>query len=338
MGFFDKFKLTKLREGLQKSHDEFVRKINRVFYQSRKIDDELMAEIEETLLLSDVGVATTERIMAHLEHEMQFKKWSEASQLRDELRDQIGEALSGKWQVANGQQVIADSSLATRYSPLATFDAPLPARPYVILIIGVNGVGKTTTIGKLAYNYRNAGKRVIIGAADTFRAAANQQLEIWAERAGVEIVQQHHGADPSAVAYDTVQSAIGKEADIVLIDTAGRLHTKQNLMAELEKMTRVMRKLKADVPNEILLVLDATTGQNALQQAREFTKVAPITGLVLTKLDGTAKGGIVIALTNELRVPVRYIGVGEKIEDLQPFDPAEFAKAMFGDEIFQEAE
>ena len=332
MGFFDKFKLTKLREGLQKSHDEFVRKINRVFYQSRKIDDGLMAEIEETLLLSDVGVATTERIMAHLEHEMQFKKWSEASQLRDELRDQIGQALSGKWQVASGIQ-----KMEAEKSPLVTFDSPLSAKPYVILIIGVNGVGKTTTIGKLAYNYRNAGKRVIIGAADTFRAAANQQLEIWAERAGVEIVQQHHGADPSAVAYDTVQSAIGKEADIVLIDTAGRLHTKQNLMAELEKMTRVMRKLKTDVPNEILLVLDATTGQNALQQAREFTKVAPITGLVLTKLDGTAKGGIVIALTNELRVPVRYIGVGEKIEDLQPFDPAEFAAAMFGDEIFQEA-
>jgi len=331
MGFFDKFKLTKLREGLQKSHDEFVRKINRVFYQSRKIDDELMAEIEETLLLSDVGVATTERIMAHLEHEMQFKKWSEASQLRDELRDQIGEALSGKWRVASGERITeaVDSSLFT-------FNSPLPATPYVILIIGVNGVGKTTTIGKLAYNYRNAGKRVIIGAADTFRAAANQQLEIWAERAGVEIVQQHHGADPSAVAYDTVQSAIGKEADIVLIDTAGRLHTKQNLMAELEKMTRVMRKLKEGVPNEILLVLDATTGQNALQQAREFTKVAPITGLVLTKLDGTAKGGIVIALTNELRVPVRYIGVGEKIEDLQPFDPAEFAAAMFGDAMFQE--
>lgn len=320
MGFFDKFKLTKLREGLQKSHDEFVRKINRVFYQSRKIDDDLMAEIEETLLLSDVGVATTERIMAHLEHEMQFKKWSEASQLRDELRSQIGEALMR----APGQPP-PDPRLEK---------AGELNKPYVILIIGVNGVGKTTTIGKLAYNYRNAGKRVIIGAADTFRAAANQQLEVWAERAGVEIVQQHHGADPSAVAYDTVQSAIGKEADIVLIDTAGRLHTKQNLMAELEKMTRVMRKLKADVPNEILLVLDATTGQNALQQAREFTKVAPITGLVLTKLDGTAKGGIVIALTNELRVPVRYIGVGEKIEDLQLFDPEEFAKAMFGDELF----
>jgi fused signal recognition particle receptor len=325
MGFFDKFKLTKLREGLQKSHDEFVRKINRVFYQSRKIDDGLMAEIEETLLLSDVGVATTERIMAHLEHEMQFKKWSEASQLRDELRDQIGQALMR----ASGEPL-------PELEKAGEFDQNLP-KPYVILIIGVNGVGKTTTIGKLAYNYRNAGKRVIIGAADTFRAAANQQLEVWAERAGVEIVQQHHGADPSAVAYDTVQSAIGKEADIVLIDTAGRLHTKQNLMAELEKMTRVMRKLKADVPNEILLVLDATTGQNALQQAREFTKVAPITGLVLTKLDGTAKGGIVIALTNELKVPVRYIGVGEKIEDLQPFDPAAFATAMFGDEIFQEA-
>ncbi len=335
MGFFDKFKLSKLREGLQKSHEEFVRKINRVFYQSRKIDDELMAEIEETLLLSDVGVATTERIIAHLEHEIQFKQWSEASQLRDELRAQIGEALINpllkKEGIGGGNGHIAQLPP----DPLLLKDGEYP-KPYVVLIVGVNGVGKTTTIGKMAYNYRNAGKRVIIGAADTFRAAANQQLEVWAKRAGVEIVQQHHGADPSAVAYDTVQSAITKDADVVLIDTAGRLHTKQNLMAELEKMTRVMRKLKADVPHEVLLVLDATTGQNALQQAREFTKVASITGLVLTKLDGTAKGGIVIALTNELRVPVRYIGVGEKIEDLQPFDPAEFAKAMFGDMMFQE--
>jgi fused signal recognition particle receptor len=354
MGFFDKFKLSKLREGLQKSHDEFVRTINRVFYKSRKIDDSLMNEIEETLLLSDVGVATTERIMAHLVEEMQFKKWSEASQLRDELRKQIDEAVSGKWIVdsgerrtENGEPQMTDharriekteQAFATRHSPLATFEDALPSKPYVILIIGVNGVGKTTTVGKLAYNYRNAGKGVIIGAADTFRAAANQQLEVWAQRAGVDIVQQHHGADPSAVAYDTLQSAIGKDADIVLIDTAGRLHNKKNLMLELEKMTRVMRKLLPDAPNEILLVLDATTGQNALQQAREFTKVAPITGLILTKLDGTAKGGIVIALTNELRVPVRYIGVGEKIEDLQPFDPAEFAKAMFGDEVFETSE
>ncbi len=321
MGFFDNFKLSKLREGLQKSHDEFVRKINRIFYQSRKIDDELMAEIEETLLLSDVGVTTTERIMSHLVDEMQFKKWSEASQLRDELRKQLSEAI---------------------YNPLSengSSNAKLEsAKPHVIMVIGVNGVGKTTTIGKLAFNYRNDGKRVIIGAADTFRAAANQQLEVWAERAGVDIVQQHPGADPSAVAYDTLQSAIGKDADVVLIDTAGRLHNKQNLMAELEKMTRVMRKLMPEVPHEILLVLDATTGQNALQQAREFTKVAPITGIVLTKLDGTAKGGIVIALTNELRVPVRYIGVGEKIGDLQPFDSEEFAKAMFGDAMFQTEE
>jgi fused signal recognition particle receptor len=321
MGFFDKFKLTKLREGLQKSHDEFVRKINRIFYQSRKIDDELMSEIEETLLLSDVGVTTTERIMAHLVEEMQFKKWSEASQLRDELRKQLSEAIYNP--LVNNETVKEENR---------------SSKPYVILIVGVNGVGKTTTIGKLAFNYKNAGKHVIIGAADTFRAAANQQLEVWAERAGVEIVQQHHGADPSAVAYDTLQSAIGKEADIVLIDTAGRLHNKQNLMAELEKMTRVMRKLMPEVPHEILLVLDATTGQNALQQAREFTKVAPITGIVLTKLDGTAKGGIVIALTNELRVPVRYIGVGEKIGDLQPFDSEEFAKAMFGDAMFQTEE
>ena len=317
MGFFDKFKISKLREGLQKSHDEFVRKINRVFYQSRKIDDTLMSEIEETLLLSDVGFATTERIMDHLVEEIQFKKWSEASQLRDELRLQLSDA------IFTGSPATADFE-------------NVPDTPYVILVVGVNGAGKTTTIGKLAYNYRSARKRVIIGAADTFRAAANQQLEVWAQRAGVEIIQQHQGADPSAVAYDTLQSAIGKEADVVLIDTAGRLHTKQNLMAELEKMTRVMRKLKGNVPHEILLVLDATTGQNALQQAREFTKVAPITGLVLTKLDGTAKGGIVIALTNELKVPVRYIGVGEKIEDLQPFDAAEFAKAMFGDAMFQE--
>ena len=320
MGFFDKFKLSKLREGLQKTHDEFVRKINRVFYSSRKIDDSLMAEIEETLLLSDVGVATTDRIMAHLVDQIQFKKWSEASELRDELRDQIGEALT-----RNGELKLPDDPFAL----------PPGKKPYVILIVGVNGVGKTTTIGKLAHNYKSAGKQVIIGAADTFRAAANTQLEIWSKRAGVEIIQQHPGADPSAVAFDTIQSAISRNADVVLIDTAGRLHNKQNLMAELEKMTRVMRKLMPDVPHEVYLVLDATTGQNALQQAREFTKVAPITGLVLTKLDGTAKGGIVVALTNELKVPVRYIGVGEKIDDLQPFDPLEFAKIMFGDAMFQ---
>jgi fused signal recognition particle receptor len=249
--------------------------------------------------------------------------WSDASQLRDELRNEITNALTH-----HGEFI----------SPEDPFAIPSDKKPYVIMVIGVNGVGKTTTIGKLAYNYRNAGKKVIIGAADTFRAAANSQLEVWAERAGVDIIQQHHGADPSAVAYDTIQSAISKQADVVLIDTAGRLHNKTHLMAELEKMTRVMHKLMPGTPHEVLLALDATTGQNALRQAKEFTKVAPITGLILTKLDGTAKGGVVIALANEMKMPVKYIGVGEQIDDLQPFNPQEFSKALFGEEAFRSEE
>lgn len=319
MGFFDKFKISRLREGLIKTHDQFVRKINRIFYQAREIDDQLLGEIEETLLLADVGVTTTEQIMERMLNKMSLMKWSKAEELRDELRKEIMGALSKH-----------ASAL-----PEDPFELPAGKKPYVIMIVGVNGVGKTTTIGKLAYNYRQAGKKVVIGAADTFRAAANSQLEVWAERAGVEIVQQHHGADPSAVAYDTISSAVSKNADIVLIDTAGRLHNKMNLMAELQKMSRVMQKIIPDVPHETYLVLDATTGQNALNQAKEFSKVAPLTGLVLTKLDGTAKGGVVIALSNEMPIPVRYIGVGEKIDDLQPFDPFQFAKALFGDEMFQ---
>lgn len=319
MGFFDKFKLSKLREGLVKTHDQFVRKMNRIFYQAREIDDQLLGEIEETLLLSDVGVTTTEQIMERILNKMSLMKWSKAEELRDELRREVTAALAKH----------------TGALPDDPFALPADKKPYVIMIVGVNGVGKTTTIGKLAHNYRQAGKRVVIGAADTFRAAANSQLEVWAERAGVEIVQQHHGADPSAVAYDTVKSAISRDADVVLIDTAGRLHNKTNLMQELQKMSRVMQKLVPEVPHETYLVLDATTGQNALNQAKEFSKVAPLTGLVLTKLDGTAKGGIVIALSNEMEIPVRYIGVGEKIDDLQPFDPYQFSKALFGDEMFQ---
>lgn len=319
MGFFDKFKLSRLREGLIKTHDEFVRKINRVFYQAREIDDTLLGEIEETLLLSDVGVKTTEQIMERMLNKMSLMKWSKAEELRDELRKEIMGALS-----KHSDQLPEDP-----------FSLPLGKKPYVMMIVGVNGVGKTTTIGKLAYNYRQAGKKVVIGAADTFRAAANSQLEVWAERAGVEIVQQHHGADPSAVAFDTLSSAVSKDADIVLIDTAGRLHNKQNLMAELEKMSRVMQKIIPDAPHETFLVLDATTGQNALNQAKEFAKVAALSGLILTKLDGTAKGGVVIALQNEMPMPVRFIGVGEKIDDLQPFEPFQFAKALFGDEMFQ---
>jgi len=320
MGFFDKFKISRLKEGLFKTQENLVQKFTRILRRSRKIDDELMGEIEETLLLADVGFMTTEQIMNSVVAEMARMRWSDASQLRDELRKEITKALTH-----NGEFITPDDP----------FSLPAGKKPYVIMVIGVNGVGKTTTIGKLAYNYRNAGKKVVIGAADTFRAAANSQLEVWAERAGVDIIQQHHGADPSAVAYDTIQSAISKNADVVLIDTAGRLHNKTHLMAELEKMTRVMRKLSADTPHEVLLALDATTGQNALQQAKEFTKVAPITGLILTKLDGTAKGGVVIALANEMKIPVKYIGVGEQIDDLQPFDPQEFSKALFGDAAFQ---
>jgi fused signal recognition particle receptor len=197
------------------------------------------------------------------------------------------------------------------------------------MVIGVNGVGKTTTIGKLAHNYKAAGRSVLIGAADTFRAAANEQLEVWAQRAGVDIIQQQHGADPAAVAYDTLKAAESRGADVVIIDTAGRLHNKQGLMQELEKIGRVMRKVKADAPNDIYLVLDATTGQNALQQAKEFTKVAPITGIILTKLDGTAKGGAVLAIADALQMPVRYIGVGERIDDLQVFDARAFVEALF---------
>jgi fused signal recognition particle receptor len=320
MGFFDKFKLSRLKEGLAKTQENLVRKITRILHRSRKIDDELMAEIEETLLLADVGFMTTEQIMKNIVDTMARMKWDNAEQLRDELRKEITKALTHE---------------GAFLAPEDPFALPSAHKPHVIMVVGVNGVGKTTTIGKLSYNYRNSGKKVVIGAADTFRAAANSQLEVWAERAGVEIIQQHHGADPSAVAYDTLQSAISKEADVVLIDTAGRLHNKAHLMQELEKMTRVMRKLIPDAPHEVLLALDATTGQNALQQAKEFSKVAPITGLILTKLDGTAKGGVVIALANEMKIPVRYIGVGEQIDDLQPFDPLEFSKALFGDDTFK---
>ncbi len=320
MGFFDKFKLSRLKEGLAKTQENLVRKFTRILHRSRKIDDALLAEIEETLLLADVGFMTTEQIMKNIVDRVAKMNWSDASQLRDELRNEITRALT------------QDGTFVSTENP---FTVPSTGTPHVIMIIGVNGVGKTTTVGKLAYNYRNAGKQVLIGAADTFRAAANSQLEVWAERAGVEIVQQHHGADPAAVSFDTVQAAIARKADVVLIDTAGRLHNKTHLMQELEKVTRVMRKLIPDAPHEVLLALDATTGQNAIQQAKEFMKVAPITGLILTKLDGTAKGGVVIALANEMKIPVKFIGVGEQIDDLQPFDPNEFAKALFGDETFQ---
>ncbi len=303
----------KLKEGLSKTRDSFVKKINSLLGAGKKIDDRLIDEIEEILITADIGVNTTEKLINNLKDRVKKEGYEDSTDILDILKDEI-------------------------YSILTESLSELPAEPYkidenskpkTILIVGVNGVGKTTTIGKLAHNYSKAGKKVLIGAADTFRAAANEQLEIWAERAGVSIVQQKQGADPAAVAYDTLNSAIAKNYDVVLIDTAGRLHNKMYLMSELQKISKVMKKLKSCAPDEVLLVLDATTGQNAIMQAQEFSKVADLTGIVLTKLDGTAKGGVIIPIVSELKIPVKFIGVGEKIDDMQSFDPEKFVVALF---------
>jgi len=321
MGFFDKFKkkvddvlgLKKLKDGLQKTRDSFVDKIQGALGIGRKIDAALLDEIEDILITADIGVEASEQIIEAVKVRVKKEGHENAEDVFDILKEEILNILI--------KSPSADND--------AIYSVNEAEKPHSILVIGVNGVGKTTTIGKLAHNYKNAGRSVLIGAADTFRAAANEQLEIWAERAGVGIVQQKAGADPAAVVFDTMNSAIAKNTDVVIIDTAGRLHNKGNLMAELEKIGRVMKKLRANAPNDVYLVLDATTGQNAIQQAKEFMKVAPITGLVLTKLDGTAKGGVVIPIASSLKIPVRYIGVGEKIDDLQPFDPIAFVDAIF---------
>lgn len=311
----DALKLDRLKEGLEKTRTSFVSKLKNVLFAGRKIDAALLAEIEEILITSDVGVSTTEKLIARLKERVRQDKLEDAAAITDVLKEEI-------------HALMAESPSAHNDK---TFDIVEEGRPHVIMVIGVNGVGKTTTIGKLAMNYKTVGRTVLIGAADTFRAAANEQLEVWAQRAGVDIVQQQQGADPAAVAYDTLRAAVSRNADVVIIDTAGRLHNKQGLMQELEKIGRVMKKIKPEAPNDIFLVLDATTGQNAIQQAREFTKVAPITGIILTKLDGTAKGGAVLAIADALQIPVRYIGVGERIDDLQVFDPAAFVEALFED-------
>lgn len=328
MGLFDKFKekistafqgasevmgFDRLKDGLSKTRNTFVDRIQSVLGVGRKIDAQLIEEIEEILLTADIGYDTVEKIISNLKDRVKKEKHENSEDIFELLKEEI-------------LKILITSPSATND---ATYSIDNSKKPHTILVIGVNGVGKTTTIGKLSYNYKNAGKSVVIGAADTFRAAANEQLEIWAERAGVSIIQQKQGADPAAVAYDTLNSAISKGNDVVIIDTAGRLHNKVNLMAELEKISRVMKKLKPDTPDDVFLVLDATTGQNAIQQAKEFMKVAPITGIVLTKLDGTAKGGVVIAIANELKIPVRFIGVGEKIDDLQLFVPEAYVEALF---------
>lgn len=317
----DNLRYDRLKDGLAKTREGLAEKIGIAARQGRKIDDALLDELEESLIMADVGADTTIQISDRLRDRVKVEGFKEASDLSRLLREEISALLKRSPSADNDR----------------LFNIPEEKRPHVIMVVGVNGVGKTTTIGKLAYNYRNAGLKVLIGAADTFRAAANEQLEVWAERAGVEIIGQGQGADPAAVAFDTLQAAVSRGADVVIIDTAGRLHTKSNLMQELQKMSRVMKKVREHAPDEVFLVLDATTGQNAIQQAKEFTRAVEVTGLVLTKLDGTAKGGVVIAIANELSMPVRYIGVGERIDDLQPFNVDEFAEALFAFEETEEA-
>lgn len=317
MGFLEKLglkKKEKLDEGVQKSREGLLNKIGKAFVGKDTVDDAILDDLEEILITSDVGVNTTIEIIKKVEARVARDKYVTQEELQTLLREEI-------------------VNLLEDHAPdkPAEFDAEFPVKPHIILVVGVNGVGKTTTIGKLAHLYKKAGKKVILGAADTFRAAAVNQLKIWSERADVPIIQQGQNADPASVAYDTVAAAKARGVDVALVDTAGRLHNKKALMEELSKIKRVMGKVVEDAPHEVILVLDASTGQNAMQQAKAFTETVDITGLALTKLDGTAKGGIVIGVSNELNVPVKYIGLGEKIEDLQVFDRANFVNALFGE-------
>ncbi|HVY73766.1 MAG TPA: signal recognition particle-docking protein FtsY [Puia sp.] len=315
MGFFDKLfgrkEKQSLDEGLQKTKTGFFSRVTKAIAGKSTVDEEVLDNLEEALVSADVGVDTTLSIIQRIEKRVQQDKYLNTSELNQILRGEISSMLT-----ENG-------STGAR-----TFELP-EKRPYVILVVGVNGAGKTTTIGKLAYNFKKAGYSVLLGAADTFRAAATDQLTIWSERIGVPIVKQGMGADPAAVAFDTLQSGISRGSDVVIIDTAGRLHNKQGLMEELGKIKRVLKKLMPDAPQEVLLVLDGSTGQNALEQARQFTAATDVTALAITKLDGTAKGGVVLAIANQFKIPVKFIGVGEKMEDLLVFDPQEFVDSLF---------
>jgi len=317
MGLFEKLGFKKketLEQSVEKSRAGILDKLGKAFAGKDTVDDATLDELEDILITSDVGVKTTIEIIKRIESRVARDKYVTQNELQNILRDEI---------IALLQEHDVDKP--------AEFDAALANKPHVVLIVGVNGVGKTTTIGKMSYLYNAAGKNVLLGAADTFRAAAVDQLKIWSERAGVPIIEQGQDADPAAVAFDTVSAAKARGADIALIDTAGRLHNKKALMDELSKIKRVMDKVVVGAPHEVILVLDASTGQNAMQQAKAFTEAVNITGLALTKLDGTAKGGIVVGISNELNVPVKYIGLGEKIEDLQVFDKTAFVNALFGE-------
>lgn len=311
-GLFNKSKKDTLDKGLEKTKQNVFSKLTRAVAGKSRVDDEVLDELEEILVTSDVGVDTTIKIIRRIEDRVARDKYVSTNELNGILKSEITVLLT--------ENNTGDNS---------EWELPQDVRPYVILVVGVNGVGKTTTIGKLAYQFKQAGKKVYLGAADTFRAAAVEQIQIWGERVGVPVIKQQMGADPASVAFDTLQSAKANGADVVIIDTAGRLHNKVGLMNELKKIKDVMKKVVPEAPHEVLLVLDGSTGQNAFEQARQFAAVTQITSLAITKLDGTAKGGVVIGISDQLKVPVKYIGLGEGMEDLQLFDKTQFVDSLF---------
>ena len=316
MGFFNLFSKKEKKEvldaGLEKTKTNVFNKLARIVVGKSKVDDEVLDDLEDALISSDVGVETTVDIIRRIEDRVARDKYVTTSELNKLLRDEVSSLLT---ESGNNED--------------EGFIIPENGRPYVILVVGVNGVGKTTTIGKLAYHFTQEGKRVYLGAADTFRAAAVEQLCIWGERIGVPVIKQQMGSDPASVAYDTLSSAKANNADVVLIDTAGRLHNKVNLMNELTKIKKVIQKVIPEAPDEVLLVLDGSTGQNAFEQAKQFIKATDVTSLAITKLDGTAKGGVVLGISHQLKVPVRYIGLGERMQDLQPFNKTDFVESLF---------
>jgi fused signal recognition particle receptor len=316
MGLFDKLfgkkEKESLDQGLQKTKEGFVSRLTKAIAGKSTVDDEVLDHLEDALVSSDVGIDTTVKIIQQIEQRVSRDKYMNTSDLNKILQQEV-------------EKMLVDAPEQS----YRNFSTPGGNKPYVILVVGVNGVGKTTTIGKLAYNFKKAGNSVLLGAADTFRAAAVDQLSIWSDRVGVPIVKQGMGADPGAVAFDTVQSGIARNADVVIIDTAGRLHNKAYLMEELSKINRVIKKVMPDAPHEVLLVLDGSTGQNAIEQARQFTAATHVSALAITKLDGTAKGGVVLAIANQFKIPVKFIGVGEKMEDLLVFDKHEFVDSLF---------
>jgi fused signal recognition particle receptor len=312
LGIFSKEKKENLNKGLEKTKESLLKKISRAVIGKSKVDDEVLDNLEEVLISSDVGVDTTIKIIKRIENRVLKDKYLNTNELNTILKEEIA--------------VLLEENQTDEESD---FFSPLEKKPYVIMVVGVNGVGKTTTIAKLAHQYKKSGRKVFIGAADTFRAAAVEQLQIWADRAGADLIKQTRGSDPASVAYDTLSSAKSKDVDVVIVDTAGRLHNKQYLMKELTKIRQVMKKVIPDAPHEVLLILDGSTGQNAFEQARQFTAATEVNTIALTKLDGTAKGGVVIGISEQLKIPVRYIGIGEGLNDIQIFNKAEFVDSLF---------